>query len=63
MSMFSDSAKKYYEDHNVHWRILLFDYNSPDKDTTELEFSDGFDLTNSMPHRISSYQSSESGLC
>ena len=61
MPMFSDNAKKYYDDHNVQGRILLFDYNSPEKDPTELKFSDGFDLTNFMPHGISLYQSPESG--
>ena len=61
MPMFSDNAKKYYEDHNVQGRILLFDYNSPEKETMELKFSDGFDLTNFMPHGISFHQSPESG--
>ena len=50
MPMFSDNAKKYNEDHNVQGRILLFDYNSSEK---EVKFSDGFDLTNFMPHEIS----------
>ena len=63
MSVFSDNAKSYYEDHNVQGKILLFDYNAPDKDVTELKFSDGFDLTNFVPHGISLYQSPKSGMC
>ena len=55
MPMFSDNAKKYDENHNDQGRILLFDYNSPEKDTTELKFSDSFDLTNFLPHGISLY--------
>ena len=62
LSTFSDNAKKFYADHNVQGKILLFDYNSPEKDVTELKFSDGFDLTNFVPHGISLYQSPESGL-
>ena len=61
MSVFSDNAKSYYADHNVQGKILLFDYNAPEKDVTELKFTDGFDLTNFVPHGISLYQSPETG--
>lgn len=61
MPTFSDDAQQYYEDHNVKGRILLFDFNSPEKDTIELKFSEGFDESNFMPHGISIYQSPDTG--
>lgn len=61
MSVFSDNVQKYYERHNVKGRILLFDFNSPEKDTVELKFSEGFDQSNFMPHGISVYQSPSTG--
>ena len=61
MSVFSDNVQKYYERHNVKGRILLFDFNSPEKDTIELKLSDGFDQSNFMPHGISVYQSPSTG--
>ena len=53
--------QKYYEEHNVKGRILLFDFNSPEKEPVVLDFDEGFDQSNFMPHGLSVYEDLESG--
>ena len=60
-STFSDYMQKYYDDHQIKGRILLFDFNSPENDVIELKLSDGFDQSNFMPHGLSLFENTDTG--
>lgn len=48
-----------YKDQNRKGRILLFNFNTPDKGVTELSFSESFDRSTFYPHGISVIQNTD----
>ncbi|XP_053385522.1 serum paraoxonase/arylesterase 2-like isoform X2 [Mercenaria mercenaria] len=60
-SIGSPHFSQLYTDHGRKGRILLFNFNTPEKGVTELSFDEDFDQSTFHPHGISVIQNKDTG--